>query len=182
MPLIIISGIPCSGKTTISNLLSNYIIENTTFKSVQILNEEFLNIDKKIAYIDSISERKYRGNLKSAVEKYLTKDCVVICDSLNYIKGFRYELFCRARALLTPSCVVYCDADLNISEAHNNDVYDPAILKDLVSRMEVPSTSKWDKPLFKLNAFGDNPTELFKDIAANLKSGSSVPTLATAVY
>ena len=48
-----------------------------------------------------------RGHLKAAVERLLSKDAVVICDSMNYIKGFRYELFARARALSTQSCVVW---------------------------------------------------------------------------
>lgn len=30
-------------------------------------------------------------------------------DSLNYIKGFRYELYCLARAAATPHVVVYCE-------------------------------------------------------------------------
>ncbi len=47
-----------------------------------------------------------RGEIKTAVERLLSKEAVVICDSLNYIKGFRYELFCRARSIGTLSCVV----------------------------------------------------------------------------
>lgn len=30
----------------------------------------------------------------------------MIADGLNYIKGFRYQLYCEAKALQTPSCVV----------------------------------------------------------------------------
>jgi tRNA uridine 5-carbamoylmethylation protein Kti12 len=38
----------------------------------------------------------------------------VIADSLNYIKGFRYELYCVARALKTPHCCVHvtCSGDV----------------------------------------------------------------------
>jgi protein KTI12 len=42
----------------------------------------------------------------SAVERLLTKDDIVIADGLNYIKGFRYQLYCIARAIGTPHCVV----------------------------------------------------------------------------
>ena len=34
------------------------------------------------------------------------RDDIVIADGLNYIKGFRYQLYCEAKALQTPSCVV----------------------------------------------------------------------------
>lgn len=47
-----------------------------------------------------------RGFLKSNVEKHLNQNDIVILDSLNYIKGFRYEIFCLARTAKTPHCVV----------------------------------------------------------------------------
>jgi tRNA uridine 5-carbamoylmethylation protein Kti12 len=42
----------------------------------------------------------------SAVKRLLGRDDIVIADGLNYIKGFRYQLYCEAKALQTPSCVV----------------------------------------------------------------------------
>ena len=31
---------------------------------------------------------------------------------MNYVKGFRYELFCIARTTKTPHCVVFVNADI----------------------------------------------------------------------
>jgi protein KTI12 len=45
--------------------------------------------------------------MKAGVERFLSKDVVVILDSMNYIKGYRYELYCIARAMRTPNCVVH---------------------------------------------------------------------------
>jgi protein KTI12 len=42
----------------------------------------------------------------SAVERLVSKDDLVIADAMNYIKGFRYQLYCVARAISTPHCVV----------------------------------------------------------------------------
>ena len=42
----------------------------------------------------------------SAVERLVSKDDLVIADGMNYIKGFRYQLYCVARAISTPHCVV----------------------------------------------------------------------------
>lgn len=45
-------------------------------------------------------------------EKNLSKDSIVIVDSLNSIKGHRrYELWCLARAARIRYCVVHCDVD-----------------------------------------------------------------------
>jgi protein KTI12 len=37
---------------------------------------------------------------------------IVILDSMNYIKGFRYEMFCMMRAAKTTYCVIYCNTKL----------------------------------------------------------------------
>jgi len=59
---------------------------------------------KNEAYKDMISEKMTRGYLKSNVEKLIQAGQIVIFDSMNYIKGFRYELYCLARAAKTTNC------------------------------------------------------------------------------
>jgi protein KTI12 len=45
----------------------------------------------------SLSEKPGRGNLFTNVTRNLGPDKIVVCDSLNYIKGFRYQMYCAAR-------------------------------------------------------------------------------------
>lgn len=52
-----------------------------------------------------------RGKIKFEVEKNLMEGVVVIADSLNYIKGYRYQMFCIAREQKSTYCVVYCNTD-----------------------------------------------------------------------
>jgi protein KTI12 len=40
----------------------------------------------------------------------LTRDTIVVADGLNYIKGFRYQLYCEAKAVPTTYCVVHVGA------------------------------------------------------------------------
>ena len=42
-------------------------------------------------------------------------------DSLNYIKGFRYELHCMARELRSSHCVVWVQCDKELAELWNQD-------------------------------------------------------------
>jgi len=51
-------------------------------------------------------EKKARGAFSAAIERVLNQDVVVIADGMNYIKGFRYQLFCLAKSLQTQHCVV----------------------------------------------------------------------------
>jgi len=41
------------------------------------------------------------------VKRALSADDIVVLDSGNYIKGWRYQLHCEAKALATPCCVVH---------------------------------------------------------------------------
>jgi protein KTI12 len=108
MPLVMMCGLPCSGKTRRAQQIAAHLstVPEAQRMPIHVVNEESLNIQRDLAYKDSVSERMARGALKSAVERLLSADSILICDSMNYIKGFRYELFARARALNTQSCVV----------------------------------------------------------------------------
>ena len=61
-----------------------------------------------VLIIDAKSEKAARGTFYSAIQRVLSKDDIVIADGMNYIKGFRYQLYCEAKALSTPHCVVSC--------------------------------------------------------------------------
>ena len=65
--------------------------------------------DKNLTLSDSIKEKTLRSDLKSQVLRDLTKDTVVILDGLNYIKGYRYELYCASKSVKTTQVTVHCD-------------------------------------------------------------------------
>jgi len=111
MALILLSGFPCCGKTTFANKLKNEILKRNDKQRVVIVNEEALNVEKLSGYMDSTHEKFSRGLLKAAVDREVSvTDTIVISDSLNYIKGYRYELYCIARALRLVTCCVYVEA------------------------------------------------------------------------
>lgn len=61
-----------------------------------------------------------RGKIKFEVEKNLLDGVIVIADSLNYIKGFRYQMYCIAREQQTTYCVVYCNTSQEKCLEFNN--------------------------------------------------------------
>ena len=65
--------------------------------------------DKNVTLSDSIKEKTLRSDLKSQVLRDLSKDTVVILDGLNYIKGYRYELYCASKSVKTTQVTVHCD-------------------------------------------------------------------------
>lgn len=154
MPLIVLCGFPSSGKTTRTNEIRKHIEANG--KKVVIISEHNFGIDKNLVYNDSKKEVSLRGDLRSGVLREISKETVVILDSLNYIKGFRYELFCGIKSAQTPHCVVHCDVGRDDAWRWNEqrpeaDRYEQAVFDALVMRFEAPvGKNRWDKPLFTL--------------------------------
>ncbi|ORX43595.1 chromatin associated protein KTI12 [Piromyces finnis] len=185
MPLIIICGLPCSGKTKRANELKKIMetycpseISNENEKIVKLLkeprvvhllNDDSFGLDRINTFSSINEEKKARSMLMSSVERLLNKDTIVIADAMNYIKGFRYQLYCLAKQLRTPHCIVHAAIPIQQArEWHNNrkeeEKYDPEMFENLITRFEEPdSRNRWDSPLFTLL-----PNDNIEDFAQNI--------------
>lgn len=69
------------------------------------------------------SEKDARATVYAAVKRVLSDGDVVICDAAggNYIKGWRYQLYCEAKAVRTPSCVVHVGTPVEQARAVNEE-------------------------------------------------------------
>lgn len=56
--------------------------------------------------LDSRSEKPARAALFAAMQRQMGRDTILIVDALNYIKGFRYQLYCAAREFKLRVCTV----------------------------------------------------------------------------
>ncbi len=108
---------------------------------------------------------------------------------MNYIKGFRYQLYCQARAAGTPSLALHCEARedccraWNAVRAEEQRKYPCDQLEDLFLRFETPNNqNKWDSPLFTVVTEGATPvqlTELFAALLPVLTSAATRPPSAS---
>lgn len=165
MALVVICGQPCSGKSTAARCLAKAITETEPKQTPRIIDELSFHLDPNQCHADMASEKNWRGLLRSEVDRSLSKDNVIIVDSLNNIKGYRYELWCLARSTGVRYCVLYCDAEITHCRAWNQErrekeksvaVYDDKVFEDLAKRLERPNKrNRWDFPLFELHPFKD---------------------------
>ncbi|XP_076763635.1 protein KTI12 homolog [Xylocopa sonorina] len=161
MPVIIITGIPCSGKTRRASELKEYF-ENKAGKTVEVINEidavVKAGFDRNTFYDDSKKEKSVRGDIKSATQRLLNEKDVLIIDGSNYIKGYRYEIYCMTKLYKTPQCTVFCDIPIEHAWLWNenrseSERYSREIFDALVMRYEAPnSKNRWDSPLFAVSA------------------------------
>lgn len=166
MPLIMMTGYPCSGKTRSCKKLCEYL--ESRQKLVHIVSEQsFLpkGETKNGVFSDSIKEKEVRSAVKSAAMRLLSKETVVIVDALNYIKGFRYEIWCASKATKTTQCTVHCDVSPEDAWSWNqsrpaeaDERYEKEVFDGLVMRYETPNgDNRWDSPLLLALAEGKLP-------------------------
>lgn len=163
-------GFPSSGKTTRCSELKQFFVEKHT-KAVDIISDQTVGLNKNSTYSSSANEKSARGSLKSAVERLMSRDTIVILDSMNYIKGYRYELYCSAKAHKTPHCVVYCETSKEMCMEWNRnrkDKFDEEIMDALIMRFEPPdSRNRWDSPLFTVQVGDSLPFDAIYDAVIN---------------
>lgn len=127
--MIIVSGLPTSGKSTRAKQLYDYlaarIAETDPAKyRLHLISDDSLSISRAVYDLspDTVrlhtrsansSEKDARAALYGAVKRVLSDKDFVILDGLNYIKGWRYQLHCEAKAVRTPNCIlrVACPVD-----------------------------------------------------------------------
>ncbi|KNA04707.1 hypothetical protein SOVF_197170 [Spinacia oleracea] len=163
MALVVICGQPCSGKSTAAKCLAEALRDSESTLTVRVIDETLFHLDRNQGYANMTAEKNIRGVLRSEVDRSVCKDNIIIVDSLNSIKGYRYELWCLARAAGVRYCVLYSDVVETDCRKWNEErrekgeaTYDENIFDDLVRRFEKPeSRNRWDSPLFELQPSKD---------------------------
>ncbi|KAL9097363.1 MAG: hypothetical protein Q9163_006354 [Psora crenata] len=197
-----ISGYPSSGKTYRSRQLLDFFRSRVASSldprinriSIHHVNDQILGLDRDV-YGEAKMEKNARAEAYSAVERLLGREAIVVADGLNYIKGFRYQLYCGAKAARTPSCVsleIHVGTPIDkcreindrlLAEGGADGGYKQDVFDNLVFRYEEPNgMTRWDSPLFTV-PFDDEapPYEAIWDAIigseGNIKTAK--PNLAT---
>jgi protein KTI12 len=223
--LIILCGVPCTGKSRFAEQLKESLISYPILSSssssqqsstnvtsntkvvVHIVKDESPGINKVSQHSSATAEKVARAHIKAGIERHLTlggkaigegairnggsnnNDLdgvdtktpnvssshwnIVIADGLNYIKGFRYELYCLARTASASYCCVWVGADAAVrtggqetgiskclllnshrrKEFGKEHGYEEKDLRDLYVRFEAPDDrNRWDSPLVRVIA------------------------------
>lgn len=171
MPLILTCGYPCSGKSSLVRQLvgtlrhQNYdvlVIPEPALQEAPCATGGSAKDIRSEIYADSNKERELRGFHKSEIERALTgrngtsqkgdslPQLVVIMDAPNYIKGYRYELYCLAKSMKHQHAVLLCDTPADKCMQWNETIgrYSQEVISDMITRFEPPQASnRWDSPL-----------------------------------
>lgn len=110
---------------------------------------------------------------------------MVLVDALNNIKGFRYELWCLARAVSAKYCLLFINTSQQICQIRNQEqeLYSVELFEDLWNSFETPdSRNRWECPLFSISDCKEEGVldQIVDTICGKtLETGSLTPTIAT---
>ena len=105
------------------------------------------SLERNIIYGSTASEKRYRSSAGAAAERALDGRATVILDAPNYVKGYRYELWCMAQQHNTRYCDVHVTATTSTDTGYEID-----LLTGLKARFESPDNqNRWDCPLHFAN-------------------------------
>lgn len=156
---------------------------------IHLVSDHTLSIPREVYNLESkdqhersnnASEKDARATIYGAVKRLLSNKDIVILDGANYIKGWRYQLYCEAKAVRTPHCVVHVGTPVSQARGVNDErlttamavssssvdgeprseeelPYESGCWENLVFRYEEPNAmARWDSPLFTV--VWDDPT------------------------
>lgn len=125
--------------------------------------------------------------------RHLNKDDVIIFDAGNYIKGYRYEIYCATKAARVSQCTIFCAVNDQAMRSYNKqrtseDVcsidsnssvpYTEETLDALKMRFEEPQgNNRWDSPLFTV--FPESTLDFEAIYKCLFEQGPPPPNLST---
>ncbi|KAG1807241.1 chromatin associated protein KTI12 [Suillus variegatus] len=178
-----ISGYPSSRKSNRAAQIYDFISSASSPQlKVKVISDDDLAVDTSdLQKLDSLQENIACATLFTAITRHIFKDTILIVDRMNYIKGFRYQLYWKAReagvGVATESMSVLAKPDQCQKwndEPGDDKGYKPQTLDALIQRFEEPSSMvRWDAPLFAIP--WDDPTPPLERISDAVTPGIVKP-------
>ncbi|KII70372.1 Protein kti12 [Thelohanellus kitauei] len=173
MALVLLCGLPSSGKSTTANKIEDFFKNNTNLHT-KVISEN----DKTLAQGDELftlphSEMLTRTYLKNSISQS-NQFGLIIVDSASYIKSLRYEIYCLCKSQKKKLILVYMSADLEIcltlNEKRSPPKYQPDTIREVCSRFEFPNPDEiWDRNIVVIEHGQDLPFDKIKSLAFSCK-------------
>ncbi|KAF1743086.1 hypothetical protein MXB_739 [Myxobolus squamalis] len=161
MPVILLCGFPCSGKSTVAGKLKVYY-ENLGKRVLVISENDLLNGNRDELFNEPDSEIYCRISIKNFAIQSFVKFDIVIIDSMSYIKSFRYEIYCATKAQRQLQVILHLKTSIDVCREWNKKEnllrYSDATLQAIFDRFEYPNRlNRWDFPMISVDVLSEIP-------------------------
>ncbi len=181
MFLVILSGIPCSGKTQLATFLAKDLELNHCLPTVVV------DPDKIREMIPAFTERfnpereSFVNSLAlSLVEESLRQKNIVVSDDMNYYESTRHKLVHLAKKHKMKYIIVYLTVSVEAAKKRNAARASPIsqrIISEISQNFDYPGAKyKWDRPSLVIDSEKTSPEDAAKRVLqvllSQMKEGS----------
>ncbi len=186
--LIVLMGLPSSGKSTIAKLLAKELSNNHGFNSIVIGTDTIRElIPSQIEQFDPAKEPFIKDLTFNAIQYCLINNYIVINDDMNYYKSMRHEFKELAEQNSAHLILIHLQIPLETALAWNKSRGLPIpqeVIKRVHDRFDKTGEYQWDTPLLTIQSDKISPDSAIRKIiadilpilAAPIQSKISLPT------
>ncbi len=151
--LIILSGLPSSGKSTLAREIAAILELDLSMKTIIIESDAIRN------FIPSYREQRFnpdhepviRSAMFSLIKHFLQQDYLVINDDMNYYKSMRHDLLEIAMEMNVSFGIIYVSTPREIALSWNEKRGLPIpqdVIEDVYNKFDIPGKDyEWDMPI-----------------------------------
>lgn len=160
--LLILAGLPASGKSTFAYLFKKKMEQQRTLK-VKIIDPDIIRKRLFPDDFDYQNEKFIRNRNLIEVKSALQENFIVISDDMNYYTSMRHDLKKIAEKLKKDFIIIHISTPLEICMQWNEKRGLPipnSVISTIYSKFDKFNTYYWDKPFRRLNLFKIENLEL----------------------
>jgi tRNA uridine 5-carbamoylmethylation protein Kti12 len=151
MFLIILTGMPCSGKTQLATILGKELELKHGFPTIVVNPDKIRDmIPALMNRFDPERESFVNSLALNLIEEGLRKKNVVVSDDMNYYESARHRLVQIAKKHKSKYIIVYLTVSLEIAKARNAARTSPIperLISEIGQIFDRPGAKyKWDRP------------------------------------
>ncbi len=181
--LVILTGLPASGKSTFATILKRQILKAFPDTPSYIIDIDDIREEIMPNTFIPGEEYKVRKKFLDLIKVLLNKGSIVIADDLNYYSSMRHELKTIASDLNLPYFLVYISTPLEKCLDWNQkriNPIPPEVIKIIHKKFDYFEKYAWDSPHLTLNLAGiienlekegEKFTEYIKNEVSSLTKG-----------
>ena len=177
--IVLLIGLPASGKSTFAKLLQKKLQDKEDFVSIHAEYDDLISLEKQKEYAEDSDNDKWKSERKailqnvdnfiscqndSFVKLKLDKNAnrekdtlIVVIDDNNYYNSMRYEYFQLARKHEISFCQFHLDMEFQKAMDLNNQrpsekIIPKEVIENMASKLEAPNPLKnsWEQFSFQI--------------------------------